>query len=65
MIRESRVRFAALPLARACALLGVNRGSYYRALAQTAAGTPVGTGAQPSQVALRDAIERMVLTFPG
>jgi putative transposase len=65
LIRESRPRFAALPLARACALLGINRGSYYRALGQTAANPPGRRSPRQERVALLEAIERTVLAFPG
>jgi len=56
-----------LPLSRACDLLEVNRGSYYRAAALTR--VPGDAGASPSRescgTALRDAIERITLEFPG
>jgi putative transposase len=48
-----------LSLVGACAVLGVNRGSYYRA-----ATTPP-PAAQGAAVQLREAIERLVLAFPG
>jgi putative transposase len=49
----------ALPLEVACATLALNRGSYYR-LDPLAPQRPVR-----SEVALRDAIEHLVLEFPG
>jgi len=45
---------------RACALLGVSRHLYYRALQAPEAGVPA-----PPDMALRDAMERIVLEFPG
>jgi len=48
-----------LPLEGACALLEVNRGSYYRHLPRGPRPTPA------PQTCLRDAIERVVLEFPG
>lgn len=63
MIQESRQPsdpLSALPIEVACAVLGVNRGSYYRS-------GPLAASAVPSrfEVALRDTIERIVLEFPG
>jgi putative transposase len=61
VIHESRQAsdpLSALPVEVACAVLGVNRGSYYRADFRT---PPVGR----QDVALRAAIERIVLAFPG
>jgi len=52
-----------LPIARACALLEVNRGSFYRA--STGATTLPPLGAGPDPLAVRDAIERIVLEHPG
>lgn len=67
MIEEARARFPGLSLSRLCLLLGVNRGSSYRA---------VGLGREvpfllpdrrppKKEVWLRNAIERLVLEYPG
>jgi putative transposase len=58
--RQGPDPLAALPLSVACAVLGVNRGSYYRADALAAPVLPTSEA-----VALRDTIERLVLEFPG
>jgi transposase InsO family protein len=57
VIQTSRRLFPELPLARACQLLGLNRGSYYR----------VQEEPEPAAdaLALRQAIEQVVLEFPG
>lgn len=57
MIQASKQFFPDLPLERVCQLLGVNRGSYYRYRTEPEAG--------PDDLALRDAIERVVLDMPG
>lgn len=57
MIQASRQLFPGLPLERACQLLGVNRGSYDRNRTEPVAAT--------ADLALRDAIERVVLEMPG
>jgi putative transposase len=57
LIQASKHQFPGLPLERACQLLGVNRGSYYR----IREGPPPAAG----DVALREAIESVVLAFPG
>jgi putative transposase len=55
-----------LSVAHLCSLLGVNRGSYYRATATRAtAGAALGEAKQREEVQLRDRIERIVLEFPG
>ncbi|HSB75035.1 MAG TPA: IS3 family transposase [Terriglobales bacterium] len=66
MIAACRTRFPELPLERACTLLGVNRGSFYRAVASTGP-EPTGTAptGEPEALALRAAIEGVVLAFPG
>ncbi len=56
-----------MSLTRLCALLGVNRGSYYRAadaLGEAAFSSPLQSKGR-EEVRLRDAIERIVLAFPG
>jgi transposase InsO family protein len=54
--------FPQVPVERACALLGFNRGSYYR----PGAPAPEGAAGPPARdLALRAAIERIVLAFPG
>jgi putative transposase len=57
MIAAAHAAAPALPISRLCALLGVSRSGYYaRADARTR---------QERDVALRDAIEQIVLAFPG
>jgi putative transposase len=58
VIHDSADLRAHVPLARACALLSLPRSSYYRRLAPGSA----GAGAAGP---LREAIERIVLAFPG
>jgi len=58
MIREAQFMFPELPLHRVCSLLGASRATYYRASLG-----PGGMGEE--QALLRDAIERIVLAFPG
>ncbi len=64
-------RFPQLPLERRCLLLGLNRGSYYRAARSTAAPAPVESAAAQnnsaiqSAIRLQEAIERLVVEFPG
>lgn len=66
MIASCRTRFPGLPLERACALLEVNRGSFYRAAGSAGGGSAVSAPAgEPNALALRTAIEGVVLTFPG
>jgi putative transposase len=63
VIQESRQPadpLSALPIEVACAVLGVNRGSYYRSGLRAAPAVP-----SQYEVALRDTIERIVLEFPG
>lgn len=54
-------------MSRLCGLLGVNRGSYYRAI--DALGERSGPSSLPGkrneQTALQDAIERIALEYPG
>ena len=57
MIQASKRLFPDLPLARACQLLGLNRGSYYRIRAEP--------GPATEALALRQAIEQVVLEFPA
>ena len=60
MIRESRSAYPTLPVERACALLGVSRHLYYRALQ-----APAASVYPPPDTALPTAMERIVLEFPG
>jgi putative transposase len=57
VIQASQQLFPALPLERACQLLGVNRGSFYRL---REASPP-----SASAVALREALEAVALEFPA
>ncbi len=57
LIQASQRRYPELPLERACQLLGMSRASYYR---QGAPADP-----DPEASALREAIEQIVLEFPG
>ena len=57
MIQASQRLFPHLPWERACQLLGLNRGSYYRIRAEP---RPA-----PDALALRQAIEQVVLEFPA
>jgi putative transposase len=61
VIRASPHLVAALSLAGACAVLGVNRGSYYRRPAPPALDPESRAGTAP----WRDRIEALVLAFPG
>jgi putative transposase len=66
LIADGRSRFPELPLERACALLAVNRGSFYRAVGSGGLGRAVPAPAgEPDALALRAAIEAVVLAFPG
>jgi putative transposase len=66
-----RQRWPQIPLERACLLLGLNRGSYYRQAQSTAETAPVETGlvrnnpASNGSTRLREAIERVVVEFSG
>jgi putative transposase len=55
-----RQEYPALPVRTLCQWLGISRSWYY---AHPAAGGPLG--ADLGEIALRDAIERLVLDFPG
>ena len=57
MIAQARRAHPELSVRRLCALLGVGRSWYYEDAAQPTR--------QPPDVALGDAIERLVLEFPG
>lgn len=57
MIQASKRLFPGLPLERACQLLGLNRGSYYRI---REAPRPVA-----AEVELREALEAVILEFPA
>jgi putative transposase len=67
LIATCPTRFPGLPVERACVLLEVNRGSFYRTV-----GGPEGRGPSTGEfprlvgdMALRAAIESVVLAFPG
>jgi putative transposase len=64
-MESCRERFPQMPVERACSLLGLNRGSHYRVT--TTATTARRGSKQPreSSHALRVAVERVVLEFPG
>ncbi|GAC1469530.1 MAG: IS3 family transposase [Gemmatimonadaceae bacterium] len=57
MIDDAMMAFPALPLNRLCMLFGISRSGYYA--------RQTGNARQAREIALRDAIERLVLTFPG
>jgi putative transposase len=57
VIQASKRLFPSLPLVRACQLLGLNRGSYYRLRQDPAP--------PADALALRQAIEQIVLEFPA
>ena len=54
-----------MPVERACVLLAVNRGSFYRVAPPKPGALPVGPASVPGDLALRAAIESVVLAFPG
>ena len=66
-MEEARSQFPELPLSRACDLLEMNRGSYYRAAGRAPAKEePPSSPSQAAEgTALRDAIERITLEFPA
>ena len=57
MIAQARQMHPELPVRQLCALLGASRSWYY--------GRPPALAQAERDVALRDAIERLVLDFPG
>lgn len=61
MIQDNPQLVADLSLARACVVLGVNGGSYYRSQAPTAPDRE----SRAAAVRLRDRIETIILEFPG
>ncbi len=61
MIQENPQLVAELSLVRACAVLGVNRGSYYRGQASPAADPE----SRAAAARLRERVEAIVLEFPG
>lgn len=67
MIEAARAQFPALPRLRACELLEVNRGSYYRAAgrARLQGDTPSSLSKETEGTTLREAIERITLAFPA
>src|SRR5207248_11155464 len=62
LIAECRTRFPGLPLERACALLEINRGSFYRTVSNAVPGSAAPVR-EPAALALRAAIETVVLAF--
>jgi transposase InsO family protein len=64
-MERCRERFPALPVERACALLGLNRGSHYRRAGAAAAERKVRNRSKETSLELRAAVERVVLMFPG
>jgi putative transposase len=62
VIAASPDLLAQLPLAQACAVLSVGRGSYYR---QRVERCRSADAPDPEELALRAAIEQVVLAFPG
>lgn len=62
MIAASGDLLAQVPVAQACALLGLGRGSYYRQLAALARAR---REPHDKEASLRAAIEQVVLAFPG
>jgi putative transposase len=67
LIEEAGARFPALPRLRACQLLEVNPGSYYRAAGRPRIqeDTPSSPSKETEGTALREAIERITLEFPA
>ncbi len=65
MIAGSPDLLRELPLAAACAVLELGRGSYYRRLGQQASEERPGRSVSEEEVALREALEQVVLEFPG
>jgi transposase InsO family protein len=61
MIGALRAEFPAVPVRRLCALLGVGHSWYYEQRQRSGAGGADAGG----EVALCDAIERLILEFPG
>ena len=60
-----RERFPQVPVERACALLGLNRGSHYRRADASDAERTTSNRPKESSLSLRAAVERVVLEFPG
>jgi len=57
MIDDATAAFAAVPVARLCTLFGISRSGYYAHQSKRVDGE--------REILLRDAIERLVLDFPG
>jgi len=60
-----RERFPQVPVERACALLGLNRGSLYRHAAGAGPGHIAINRPKESSLSLRAAVEQVILEFPG
>lgn len=65
MIVASDDLLQTLPLAAACAVLNLGRGSYYRGRRGVTPGTAAPGCPSPADAALAAALERVVLAFPG
>lgn len=65
MIAASPDLLEELPLAAACAALGLGRGSYYRALGEPASKKAPAQQGRDEEAALLAALEQVVLAFPG
>jgi transposase InsO family protein len=65
VIAASEDLLAQWSLADACGVLGLGRGSYYRAAAQLAPPRPPGRRAADDEGALLTAMEEVVLAYPG
>jgi putative transposase len=61
MIEAVRAEFPAIPIRRLCALLGISPSWYYEQRRRQAGDEATSA----DDVALRDAIERLILAFPG
>ncbi len=57
MIDDAMAAFPALPVTRLCTLFGISRSGYYAYRGRNTE--------EEREVLLRDAIERLVLDFPG
>lgn len=65
MIAASPDLLEDLPLTAACAVLDLDRGSYYRAVGKQASEGPLGRRTRKEDAALLGALEEIVVEFPG